>query len=430
MRRLTCIRERERGAVAMIVAMLFGFGVMLGLAALTIDVGNINADRRQLQNGADAVALAVAQQCVQDGTCKLIDPTTSKLYTNLQDLANANAADGATAIRRVDGVPPFGMASGTPAICGTADGLPKCLVGWAPSKSNLQECPEPTTPLSDVVKYVRVYTETDMKKADGTHDNILPYYFGAAITGISGANQQTCAQVGIGPMGNSTNTLPIVVAQCAYDTMLAANTPSFPPMPPNPGASVTLKPVPTFPTKGGIPEKPVEYSKYVMTMWSHISGGAHGPSKCTSTSPSGQYLPGGFGWTTTPDGTTCAVDFNSDTGTVPIDKGGDTPTGCQSVSGNTFDSFVGTTVRIPIMTGETTDGNNYNISGFAGFYVAGYNAPSGKPKSNDGYTGTGAVSLSGGDNGFWGWFTNEPVKWGSWGTSTDPTVPKLIGTIG
>jgi len=238
-------------------------------------------------------------------------------------------------------------------------------------------------------------------------------------------------------MGSSGNALPIVIARCAYDTMLAKNPITatdpqgpFPPMPPNPGASVTVKPTPTFPIKGGVPEKTVDYSKYVMAIYSHISGGTSGPSKCdsatTTTNPSGLYLPGGFGWTTTPDNATCAVDFNSDTGTVPAGTGADTPAGCK---GNSFEKFIGTTVHIPIMTGENADGN-YIINGFAGFYVAGYNASASSPKSNDGYTGTGALSLSGGLDGFWGWFTSDPVEWGSWGTSTDPTVPKLIGIIG
>ena len=95
MLRLTCGRDGERGAVAMIVAMLFGFGVMIGLAALTVDVGNINADRRQLQNGADAVALAVAQQCVKDGTCVPTDP-------KLQDLANGIQRQVAEAQRQIN----------------------------------------------------------------------------------------------------------------------------------------------------------------------------------------------------------------------------------------------------------------------------------------------------------------------------------------
>ena len=64
MRRLTCVRRDDQGAIAVIVA-LFMFFVAFGSAAMTIDVGNTNTDRRQRQNGVDAVALAVTKQCAE-----------------------------------------------------------------------------------------------------------------------------------------------------------------------------------------------------------------------------------------------------------------------------------------------------------------------------------------------------------------------------
>ena len=42
--------------------------VLIGVGALVIDSGALYAERRQLQNGADAAALAVAQDCA-DGHC-------------------------------------------------------------------------------------------------------------------------------------------------------------------------------------------------------------------------------------------------------------------------------------------------------------------------------------------------------------------------
>ncbi len=61
MRRLRLSAEGERGAVAILVAILLPL-VFIGMAALTVDVGNISAERRQLQNGADAVALSAAME--------------------------------------------------------------------------------------------------------------------------------------------------------------------------------------------------------------------------------------------------------------------------------------------------------------------------------------------------------------------------------
>jgi Flp pilus assembly protein TadB len=54
----------DTGAVAILVAVLLTGGVLLGTAALVIDVGNLYAKRDQLQNAADAAAWAVAQSCI------------------------------------------------------------------------------------------------------------------------------------------------------------------------------------------------------------------------------------------------------------------------------------------------------------------------------------------------------------------------------
>lgn len=81
MRRLIERRGRERGAVAVVVAI--STVVLLGFAALAIDLGAAYSDRQQLQNGADAGALAIAESC-QSGLC--VD--TADKY------AKANKLDG------------------------------------------------------------------------------------------------------------------------------------------------------------------------------------------------------------------------------------------------------------------------------------------------------------------------------------------------
>ena len=82
----------ERGAVVIIVA--FSMVALLGFAALAVDVGALYAERAQLQNGADAAALAVAQECARDKNCT--DPA-AKTPTAV-GLANANANDGAARV--------------------------------------------------------------------------------------------------------------------------------------------------------------------------------------------------------------------------------------------------------------------------------------------------------------------------------------------
>ncbi|WP_299167108.1 pilus assembly protein TadG-related protein [uncultured Arthrobacter sp.] len=56
--------DDERGAVAVIVAILLV--VLLGFAALAVDVGLLYAEKAQLRNGADAAAIGIAQSCAED----------------------------------------------------------------------------------------------------------------------------------------------------------------------------------------------------------------------------------------------------------------------------------------------------------------------------------------------------------------------------
>ena len=56
----------ERGAVGVVVALLMV--PLIGFAAIAIDVSAMYAERQQLQTGADAGALAIAQDCAP-GAC-------------------------------------------------------------------------------------------------------------------------------------------------------------------------------------------------------------------------------------------------------------------------------------------------------------------------------------------------------------------------
>ena len=61
MRRLIRPASRQRGATAVIVAI--SMMAMLGFTAVAIDLGGAYSEHQQLQNGADAGALAIAQSC-------------------------------------------------------------------------------------------------------------------------------------------------------------------------------------------------------------------------------------------------------------------------------------------------------------------------------------------------------------------------------
>lgn len=105
MRRVKLISRRhqgEHGAVSVIVAIMLV--VLLGFAAMAVDVSMLYAERTQLRNGADAAALAIAQKCAKsssDANCSTSAPLAS-------NLANSNAQDGISNIKSIA----FGSSSG------------------------------------------------------------------------------------------------------------------------------------------------------------------------------------------------------------------------------------------------------------------------------------------------------------------------------
>ena len=128
--------------------------VMVGMAALVIDVGSILDEKRQLQNGADAGALAVAQSCALGG-CRpeLAAP-----------LANSNSKDLASA-------------ADTPSI-------------------NMS------------TKQVTVTTRT---RTGGT--SILPYSFGQILTGIAGKEVTAKSTAQWAPLGRAV-VMRLAISQC------------------------------------------------------------------------------------------------------------------------------------------------------------------------------------------------------------------------
>jgi Flp pilus assembly protein TadG len=87
--------SRDEGAIAVVVAIMMV--VIMGMAALVIDIGGIEGRKSSLQNAADAAALAIAQGCMDSmassgGAC---DPAVqSAAPTAALSLAKGNVADG------------------------------------------------------------------------------------------------------------------------------------------------------------------------------------------------------------------------------------------------------------------------------------------------------------------------------------------------
>lgn len=85
----------EKGAVAVLIAVLMT--VLLGFAAISVDIAKLVSERAQLQNGADAVALMVAQKCAKNGG----DPNCDPNAPLAKELAGNNAVDGASNVKSI-----------------------------------------------------------------------------------------------------------------------------------------------------------------------------------------------------------------------------------------------------------------------------------------------------------------------------------------
>ncbi len=100
-------RRHETGATITVVALLLT--VLLAMAALLVDLGLLYQERRELQNGADAAALAVAQDCAGGG-CGTYQATA-------ETYADANASDGQAVVDPVT----FPTATSVEVVARTAD---------------------------------------------------------------------------------------------------------------------------------------------------------------------------------------------------------------------------------------------------------------------------------------------------------------------
>ncbi|WP_324642614.1 Tad domain-containing protein [Pseudarthrobacter sp. LT1] len=102
-------QQAERGAISVIVAILLV--TLLGFVAMAVDVGRIYSERAQLQNGADAAAIALAQKCARNASDSLC--TTSTLAGSL---ANQNALNGMSNVNNIQ----LSTTAGTVSVTTTA----------------------------------------------------------------------------------------------------------------------------------------------------------------------------------------------------------------------------------------------------------------------------------------------------------------------
>jgi Flp pilus assembly protein TadG len=179
-RRLTRRRRQpgrpDRGAVLAWAAVMLA--VLLGVGALVIDAGALYQERRQLQNGADAAALAVAKDCAE-GDCRNESATATHF-------ADENATDEASAVDTVCGEGPeltLGTCAEPPGVGGAS--------GW-----------------------VTVDTSTD-NPANTGDDTQVEFLLAPVLDAANvGRTVTASASAAWGPV-EATETVPLAMSTCA-----------------------------------------------------------------------------------------------------------------------------------------------------------------------------------------------------------------------
>jgi Putative Flp pilus-assembly TadE/G-like len=88
--------KRDEGITMVLVGV--SLAVLLALSGMAVDLGAVYAERRELRTGADAAALAIAEDCgMHTRPC---DEATA--WATAGEYADANAQDGASAVESVE----------------------------------------------------------------------------------------------------------------------------------------------------------------------------------------------------------------------------------------------------------------------------------------------------------------------------------------
>ena len=302
------LRRDERGVVGVIVAIFLGAGVLTGLGVLVLDVGQLYQERAELQNGADAAALAVAKSCAL-GAC------TPGVAGPLAD-DNASSLTGGT--------------EGVTLVCGSGS------LGSCPgSTGSLTSCP-PAPPAG--TNFVEVYTAT--QTASGS--TLLPPVFGRTLLGASyqGTSVRACAQAEWGPPSAAT-PVALTISACEWDQSTDEGT-LFAPAPP-----YSQNPLPAS--------------------FDQVLSLSPGNGNGCATEPNGADGPNTFGWAADETGN-CALPVTGPT--FPESAGPPVPAACLTVLQNAQQNQI--PLLVPVYVSLNGAANTFALKGFADFVVTGY----------------------------------------------------------
>jgi hypothetical protein len=308
---LVRLRHDERGVVGVIVALLIGTGVLTGMCALVIDVGQIYQERAELQNGADAAALEVAKSCAL-GAC------TPGVAGQLAD-ANASNLTGGT--------------EGVALVCGSGS-LGSCPA----STGSIADCPPPPPTGTN---FVDVHTAT--QTASGS--TLLPPVFARTLLGNSsyqGTTVHACAQAEWGAPSAAT-PVALTISACEWDESTQQGT-LFAPAPPY--------------TQNGLPA--ASFDQVLTPDPGNASGCA--------TEPAGDGGAGSFGWAADARGN-CTSPVSGPS--FPGRPGDSMSPSCRAALQNAWQNQI--PILVPVYASFDAAGDTYALQGFADFVVTGYN---------------------------------------------------------
>lgn len=292
MLRLTERGRDDAGVVALIISFFFGSLVFVGIAALVIDIGAMQLERRQLQNSAEAAAGSAAFDCsvpssISGGTCGSLSTATAAV-------ANHNAADQLVAVDSGD-------------LCGQGSGL---LTACTRPRT-VRDCP--TTPTN--ARWVQV-TASTLTTGGGRY---LPEFFTRFIPGFGPRSVIACAQAAWGAPAATTSIMtPFTISGTCWQAQ----------------------------TKGVSNYGPTTWSGAAAQAWETVTTSTYTSSSSpgAATSICGTSTPGGFGSLNTVANNSCTVsDYLASPYTTWLTQQSGNSIPCPDVS-----AMLGKIVSVPI----------------------------------------------------------------------------------
>lgn len=330
----------DRGAVGVLVGVLIASGVLFGMAAVVLDVGQIYTERAELQNGADAGSLAVAKACAAGvADCSSYTALDGAAGTHADD----NAHDGASQVTLVCGYDADQPLDACPADTGTTDDRTDC----------------PPLPASGK-EFVDVHT---MTLSEDRSSYILPPTFSHVLAGEpQDMTVGACARAMWGAP-SAAKGLRLTVSACEWDNATEGGTKYWPAPPET------------------VPAADAAEAEVTLVVQAGTGSTNNSPPPC-EPGPAGQDAPGGFGWTDpdpdNPDG--CDTYFEQD-GTYEGDPGNNVPIPCKTVLEWAYTNYPAALI-LPIYVdkeppGPSGSGTNttYTLDQPAAFVITGYKLP-------------------------------------------------------